>query len=335
VFLDDSLVFSSRNEHEANVKYDFFDFKGGKTYRLKIEFIDQGGDSQMSLLWQAPGKDLKKEAMDAVRKSDMVVMCMGLSPRLEGEEMNVRVEGFSGGDRLTLDLPKIQEDLIKAVYALHKPVILVLMNGSAVSINWEKDNIPAILEAWYPGQAAGTAIADVLFGDYNPAGRLPVTFYKSVNDLPAFENYAMKGRTYRYFKGEALYPFGYGLSYTTFAYDSLRLSKTETGITDTVVATVMVTNTGKIAGEEVVQLYIRDAESKEIRPVKTLKGFERISLTAGESKSVRFTITPEMLSSFNETKNAFVIVPGEFQVLIGRSSADIDLIGTKLMVMEK
>src|SRR5262249_44609461 len=155
-------------------------------------------------------------------------------------------DGFRGGDRTSLDLPKVQEELIKKIQALGKPVVLVLMSGSAVSINWEQKNIPAIIEAWYPGQAAGQAIADVLFGDYNPAGRLPVTFYKSASDLPAFDDYNMKGRTYRYFTGEVLYPFGYGLSYTSFAYSNLKVNKSlKKG--DSAVVSVTVKNTGKMA----------------------------------------------------------------------------------------
>ena len=163
-------------------------------------------------------------SLDAARQADAVVLVMGLSPRIEGEEMRVKIEGFEGGDRVQIGLPRVQEELMQKIAALGKPTVLVLLNGSAVAVNWAEDHIPAIVEAWYPGQAGGTAIADVLFGDYNPGGRLPVTFYKSVDQLPPFTDYSMKGRTYRFFKGEPLFPFGYGLSYSTFAYRNLKVA---------------------------------------------------------------------------------------------------------------
>jgi len=210
----------------------------------------------------------------------------------------------------------------------------VLLNGSAVSVNWEKANIPAIVEAWYPGQAAGTAIADVLFGDYNPAGRLPITFYKSVNDLPAFDNYDMSGRTYRYFSKEVLYPFGFGLSYTSFAYDTIKLNKKEILANESLIASVVIKNTGTYAGDEVVQLYISNPGSKRIHAIKSLKGFRRINLKAGESKTVNFAISADLLSNFDEKANAFLVEPGEYNILIGKSSADSYLQKTKLIVKQ-
>ena len=205
--------------------------------------------------------------MQTAGKADVIIMCMGITPRLEGEEMKVTVDGFKGGDRTRIDLPDLQQELIKEIHALGKPVILVLLNGSALAINWEKDNIPAILETWYGGQAAGEALADVIFGDYNPGGRLPVTFYKSVNDLPAFDDYNMKNRTYRYFTGEPLFPFGFGLSYTTFEYSKLKVEKNlKAG--DTVMVSVIVKNTGKMAGDEVVQLYVSNLTSLYPAPIR-------------------------------------------------------------------
>jgi len=332
VYLNDSLLFNYQSEHAPEKQYDFFNLTAGKTYSIKVEFFDKVGDASMKLLWQVPGKDLKKEALDYAKKSDAVIMFMGLSPRLEGEEMRVRVDGYKGGDRLTLDIPKIQQELIKSIAALRKPLILVLLNGSAVSVNWEKANIPAIVEAWYPGQAAGTAIADVLFGDYNPAGRLPITFYKSVNDLPAFDNYDMSGRTYRYFSKEVLYPFGFGLSYTSFAYDTIKLNKKEILANESLIASVVIKNTGTYAGDEVVQLYISNPGSKRIHAIKSLKGFRRINLKAGESKTVNFAISADLLSNFDEKANAFLVEPGEYKILIGKSSTDADLQQAKLIV---
>ena len=193
--------------------------------------------------------------------------------------MQVNYPGFNGGDRTSILLPQIQTDVLKALNATGRPVIFVMMTGSAIAIPWENENIPAIVNAWYGGQSAGTAVADVLFGDYNPAGRLPVTFYKSDNDLPDFNSYDMTNRTYRYFKGEALYPFGYGLSYTSFSYENLYVpSSLKAG--SKLLVSVKVTNTGKLNGDEVVQLYISNQDKSTHSPIKALKGFKRISLKA-------------------------------------------------------
>ncbi|HEU0054383.1 MAG TPA: glycoside hydrolase family 3 C-terminal domain-containing protein, partial [Longimicrobium sp.] len=217
LFVDDSLVARSRYNYRDElgdprvVTAPELRLEAGKSYRVRVDAHESYGDAQVQLLWSAPHGDLEAEALDAARKADAVVMFLGLSPRLEGEEMRVEVDGFRGGDRTSLDLPATQQRLLERVVALGKPTVLVLLNGSALAVNWADAHVPAILEAWYPGQAAGTAIADVLFGDYNPAGRLPVTFYRSVSDLPPFESYDMRGRTYRFFGGTPLYPFGHGL----------------------------------------------------------------------------------------------------------------------------
>jgi beta-glucosidase len=243
-------------------------------------------------------------------------MVLGISPELEGEEMPVKVEGFRGGDRTDLALPKAQEELLKTVVATGKPVVLVLLNGSALAVNWADANVPAIVEAWYPGEEGGTALADVLFGDYNPAGRLPVTFYQSAAQLPPFEDYRMRGRTYRYFTGEPLYPFGFGLSYTTFTYDSLELSaqKIKTGESLQVSATVQ--NTGDLSGDEVVQLYITNLKSSYPVPIRSLGGIKRVFLKPGEGQSVSFTISPEQLSVIDD-KGRRIVEPGEFLISIG------------------
>jgi beta-glucosidase len=216
----------------------------------------------------------------------------------------VAVPGFSGGDRTSIMLPTIQTQLMKALKATGKPIVFVMMTGSAIAIPWEDENIPAIMNAWYGGQSAGTAIADVLFGDYNPAGRLPVTFYKGDNDLPGFSNYSMNNRTYRYFKGEALYPFGYGLSYTTFNYSNVKIPAA-IARGKVVTVSVVVKNTGKKDGEEVVQLYTAYKGVKALNPIKALKGFQRITLKAGESKTITFKLTVEQLSLIDEAGNAY------------------------------
>src|SRR5205085_627558 len=205
----------------------------------------------------------------------VVIYVGGISPRLEGEEMRVNQQGFSGGDRTTIALPYVQTNFLKALKATGKPVIFVMMTGSAIAIPWEAENIPAIVNAWYGGQAAGQAVADVLFGDYCPSGKLPVTFYKSDNDLPSFEDYSMTNRTYRYFKGDALYPFGFGLSYANFKFSDLKLSKATVGKKESLRAIVTVTNTGKLKGDEVAQLYVTHQGIAEA-PLSALKSFKRI-----------------------------------------------------------
>jgi beta-glucosidase len=253
--------------------------------------------------------------MDAVARADAVVLVMGLSPRLEGEEMQVDVPGFAGGDRVDIGLPAIQKKLIADVVATGKPVVLVLMNGSALAIPEEAESVPAILEAWYPGQAGGTALADVLFGDYNPAGRLPVTFYRSVEDLPPFDDYDMEGRTYKYFQGAPLFPFGHGLSYTTFTYGHLTVPDTvEAGAP--VEISVTVGNTGNRPGDEVVQLYVTDEEATVPVPIRALAGVRRIHLEPGEILHVAFTLDPRQLSLItNEGER--VLEPGWFRVSVG------------------
>jgi len=244
-----------------------------------------------------------------------VIMFMGLSPRLEGEEMRVEVPGFTGGDRTDIGLPAPQEALIRDIVALDKPVVLVLLNGSALAVNWAAEHVPAIVETWYPGQAAGTAIADVLFGDANPAGRLPVTFYQSAEQLPPFTDYDMAGRTYRYFDGDPLFPFGHGLSYTTFAYGHLELPA-NVSAGDEIAVSVVVGNAGQRAGDEVVQLYVTDVEASVPVPVRSLAGVRRVFLEPGEIRHVEFQITPRQLSVIDDAGKR-VIEPGMFEVSVG------------------
>ena len=289
--------------------------EAGKSYPIVVEMADRFGGMNVELQWSLRDRDYTAEAVAAARKADVALLFLGLSPRLEGEEMRVQVAGFSGGDRLTIDLPKPQEDLMRAVAATRTPTVLVLLNGSALAINWADANIPAVLETWYPGQAAGTAIADVLFGDYNPAGRLPVTFYKSVDQLPPFEDYSMSGRTYKYFTGTPLYPFGHGLSYTKFEYRDLAVPESvKAG--DSVQVSVTVANTGSRDGDEVVQLYIADREASAPVPIRKLAGFRRISLKAGEKKKVSFSIQPRELSLITDDTRR-IIEPGVFDISVG------------------
>jgi beta-glucosidase len=270
-----------------------------------------------------PADLLLAEAVRMAEQADVVVLCLGLTAGLEGEEMRVQVAGFRGGDRTQIDLPAAQQRLLERVVALGKPTVLVLMSGSAVAVNWAEEHVPAIIEAWYGGQAAGSALADVLFGDYNPAGRLPVTFYKSVDDLPPFDDYRMAGRTYRFFKGRPLYPFGYGLSYTTFAYRNLRTSAERLGVADTLIARVDVTNTGRRAGDEVAQLYIRHLSSRVERPIEELRGFRRITLEPGETRTVEFSVPVSSLAYWNADMRRWVVEEEPVELGAGASSADI------------
>jgi beta-glucosidase len=294
LYVDDSLV--------AKTIYHFRDEYGdprlrktvpmklesGKTYKVVVEAIETFADAQVQLVWAAPKPNLKKNALEAAQKADVIIMCMGLTPNMEGEEMDVQIDGFKGGDRTKIDLPLVQHQLIKEINALGKPVILVLLNGSAIAVNWEDEHVAAIIEAWYPGQAAGRAIADVLFGDYNPGGRLSVTFYRSTEELPPFHQYEITNQTYRYFKGKPLYPFGYGLSYTSFQYSNLKVS---TASQDSVQITAVVTNTGHRPGDEVVQVYtsIKNNTNKK-SPLRSLATFKRINLEKGESREVNVKI---------------------------------------------
>jgi beta-glucosidase len=274
----------------------------------------------------APGCDLLDEdtagfaaAIALAKRADVVIFVGGISQQVEGEEG--QREGVAGGrrsrgDRDDLNLPSVQEKLLQALHATGKPVILVLLNGSALAVNWASEHLPAIVEAWYPGEEGGTALAEVLFGDYNPAGRLPVTFYKSVADLPPFEDYRMEGRTYRYFRGEPLFPFGYGLSYTTFAYSHLRLSARTIAPTETLTVSVDVQNVGQRAGDEVVQLYTSDVVASVPVPIRQLGGFTRLHLKPGEKQTVTFTLSPRQLSLIDAAGRR-VIEPGEFQLAVG------------------
>jgi len=266
----------------------------GRTYSVKIEFFQTVRSAEARLVWGMPGRE-ENEAVQAARAADLIVMVLGLSSRIEGEEMKVKADGFSGGDRTAIDLPAPQEHLLESVNALGKPVVLVLMNGSALAVNWASQHVAAILEAWYPGEAGGTAVAESLAGDFSPAGRLPVTFYKSLEQLPAFEDYSMARRTYRYFNSEPLYSFGYGLSYTQFEYRQPRVSRESMSADDSVTVSADVVNGGAMASDEVVQLYLTHTGLAGA-PLRELRGFKRIHLAPGQSKNVAFTLRDRDLS---------------------------------------
>jgi beta-glucosidase len=325
--LDDASIADYRGIHHSVRRSKEVELEAGRFYRLQLDYVNRGLDPQVQLLWSLPDIDYQAKALEAAEDAEVVIAVMGLSPAVEGEEMPVDVEGFLGGDRTDIALPRPQQQLIERVSALGKPVVLVLLGGSAVAFRDIAARVPAIVSAWYPGQAGGEALADVLFGDYNPGGRLPVTFYKSVDDLPPFDDYAMDGRTYRYFRGEPLFPFGHGLSYTTFAFDDLRLDSRQVSAGGRVEVSVDVRNTGGRAGAEVVQLYVRHRDVPAPRPIKELGGFKRISLQPGERKTVTFTLHTDQLGHYDDPMG-YVIQPGTVEVMVGSSSENLPLTGT-------
>ncbi len=291
--------------HHEKYTTEILELEAGKKYPVEVEYHSDETEAVAKLLWTMPERNILKEAIDITEKSDVAIVVLGLSQRLEGE----------GGDREDINLPKEQMELLKAVKQTGKPVVLVLNAGSAIAINWAKENIDAIVNVGYPGEEGGNAFADVLFGDYNPAGRLPVTYYTSLEELPPFEDYNMEGRTYRYYEEEPLYPFGYGLSYTNFEYSDLSLPEVvKAG--ENVELSVKVKNVGNRAGDEVVQLYLTDKSASTTRPIRQLEAFERIQLNDSETKTVEFTLTPRQLSMINDNDQR-VIEEGEFEISVG------------------
>ncbi len=267
------------------------------------------------LIWLPVNSDPLVEAVSAARQADVVVAVVGITSKLEGEEMKVDVPGFRGGDRTSLNLPAEEEALLGALKGSGKPLVVVLMNGSALAVNWANDHANAILEAWYSGEEGGTAIAQTLAGANNPGGRLPVTFYKGVEQLPEFEDYAMKNRTYRYFKGEPLYPFGYGLNYSKFEYSNLKLSSPELDAGNPLAVEVDVKNTSQRAGDEVVELYVNFPKLPGT-PLRALRGFTRVHIDAGQVQHVKLALQPRDLSYVNEAGDRMVAA-GDYVITAG------------------
>jgi beta-glucosidase len=314
--LNGKPVTSAWDSNGAESKVGRVHLEAGKAAKLEVDYTPREGSEPVAkLVWAKVDLKPQPEAIEAAKKADVVVAVVGITSELEGEEMQVDEPGFKGGDRTSLDLPAPEEALIEALAATGKPLVVVLTNGSALAVNWANEHANAILEAWYPGEEGGTAVAETLSGANNPAGRLAVTFYKDVAQLPAFENYAMKGRTYRYFEGKPLYPFGYGLSYTTFGYSDLKLPGTPLAAGADLHASVTVTNTGKLAGDEVVQLYL-EFPAVAGAPNKALRGFQRIHLEPGASQDVQFDLKPRDLSIVTEA-GVPEVPAGEFTVSVG------------------
>jgi beta-glucosidase len=283
-------------------------------HAIRLEYVHSGQDQGVRLQWLAPNEAQLATAQAVVRDADAIVAFVGLSPDVEGEELNIDVPGFNGGDRTDIGLPAPQQALLERAAASGKPLVVVLMSGSAVALNWAKAHASAIIAAWYPGEDGGKAIAQVLAGDYNPSGRLPVTFYRSTRDLPPFVSYATKERTYRYFSGTPLYPFGYGLSYTHFTYAEPQLSTTALEAGKPLTISAIVRNDGDRDGDEVVQVYL-DAPDDALAPRHALVGFERVHLKAKESRRVSFPLTPRLLSSVDALGQR-AVVAGHYRLFI-------------------
>ena len=297
----------------------------GQTYNIQIDYT-KGDQGFAFLSFSMTERNLAEfDALaQKVQNADAIVVVGGLSARLEGEEMPVSFDGFSGGDRTKIELPDVQKSLLEAMHKTGKPVILVNCSGSAMGFGDIESQYNALLQAWYGGQAAGIAVADVLFGDYNPAGRLPVTFYKSTDQLPDFENYDMEGRTYRYFREEPLYAFGYGLSYTTFEYGNATLSKNTIKAGKGVSISIPVTNSGNCDGDEVVQVYVKSLDNPSA-PIKSLKGFKRVPIAAGSTTTVTIDLESKAFEFYNETVDELAPRAGKYQIMYGSSSNDADL----------
>jgi beta-glucosidase len=313
MWLDNQLIGESQYSDTSKTRLKTVRLEAGHAYPIKVECSQQGASGLAKLVWHEPGD--KKDYADAVSKADLIIAVLGLAGELEGEEMPINVEGFSGGDRTSLDLPQAQRELLKDLVASGKPVVVVLMNGSALAVNWADEHAMAILEAWYPGEQGGAAVAEALAGDFSPAARLPLTFYKSVDQLPAFDDYNMKARTYRYFTGEPLYPFGYGLSYTNFEYSNLHFEKDSLNANDNLTATVDVKNSGKMAADEVVEVYVTHP-GVEGAPVRALTGFKRVHVGPGATEHVQITVANRQLSVV-DADGARKIVAGDLQLWVG------------------
>jgi beta-glucosidase len=324
LYVDGEIVSERWGESGSRTETYQLNAEKGKKYQIKLEYLQLKGSAQLHFNVGVREQIDPKALANKVKDADVIVFVGGISPRLEGEEMQIEIDGFKKGDRTNIEIPKIQRDLVKALKATGKPVIYVLCAGSAIALNWEDDNVDAILNAWYGGQEAGTAVADILFGDYNPSGRLPITFYKSIDQLPDFLNYDMKGHTYRYMTETPLYPFGYGLSYTTFDYRNAKLSKNKIGKDQSVTLTFDLVNTGKSDGDEVAQIYIKNPNDPE-GPIKALKSFKRVNVKASKTQQVSIELPSKTFWSFNDASQKMEVRPGKYQILYGGSSADTGL----------
>ncbi|MDR1129361.1 MAG: glycoside hydrolase family 3 C-terminal domain-containing protein [Prevotellaceae bacterium] len=318
LYFDGKKVSESWGEGNRTAEYTF-DAVKGKKYRVKLEHKQHRGNSRIELSANIHVKMEAAATADKVKDADVIVFIGGISPKIEGEEMDVRIPGFYRGDRTSIMLPQVQTDLLQALKATGKPVVFILMSGSAISFPWESQNIDAIISAWYGGESIGDALADVIFGKYNPSGRLPVTFYASDSDLPDIEDYNMNNRTYKYFKGKPLYPFGYGLSYTAFSYQWDVQPKKEYKHSGTIDCSLKIANTGKLGGDEVAQVYIKYPDGKGF-PLKELRHFERKYIPEGQSEQIKVSIPVKLLAKWDEKAGKLLVPTGTYSIYAGGNS---------------
>lgn len=324
LLIDGAEVINTKANHGSR-KLDYtLNVEAGKSYHIQIEFTYYRGDAQLNFDLGFKKPINITQSVSKVKDADFVIFVGGISPSLEGEQMGVDLPGFKKGDRTNIELPEVQRNLIKALHDAGKKVILVNCSGSPIGLEPETKTCDAILQAWYPGQSGGIAVADVIFGKYNPAGRLPVTFYRNINQLPDFENYDMQGRTYRYLKDNPMFSFGYGLSYTSFKYGNPSVSTKRIKVGQSFKLNVSVTNQGKNDGDEVIQVYIRKLEDT-LGPVKTLRAFKRVRFLAGETRNITFNITPKQMQWWHEESQSMIMQPGKFEIFVGSNSSEKDL----------
>jgi len=316
VSLNGEPITMAFNTNGAETKLGRVHFEAGKNYALKVQYrLNSQASEPPRLVWAKRVPGPTPEAIAAAKDADVVVAVVGITSELEGEEMHVSEEGFKGGDRTSLDLPKPEQELLEGVASTGKPLVVVLLNGSALSVNWAKEHANAILEAWYPGEEGGAAVAQTIAGVNNPSGRLPVTFYTGVDQLPAFEDYSMANRTYRYFTGTPLYPFGHGLSYSKFGYSKVKLSAKNLKAGNPLTVEADVKNTSQRDGDEVVELYLTFPKLPGA-PIRALRGFTRVHVRTGKTAHVRLTLNPRDLSYVNEAGDR-MIAPGSYNLSIG------------------
>ena len=325
LWIDGQILVDDLSLHDPTPAIKTLRLEKGHRYAVRIEYVRGGFGTKF--VWLNLISDPVADAVAAAKQSDVVVAVVGITSQLEGEEMKIEVPGFKGGDRTSLDLPQEEEDLLEALKGAGKPLIVVLMNGSALSVNWASEHADAILDAWYSGEEGGTAIAQTLAGVNNPAGRLPITFYKGVDQLPTFEDYAMKNRTYRYFQGQPLYPFGYGLSYSKFEYSNLKLSSPKLKAGNALDVDVDVKNASPVEGDEVVELYLTFPK-RAGAPIRALRGFTRVHLAASESQHVHLTLSPRDLSLVNESGDRMV-ASGAYTVSVGGGQPGASISGAE------
>jgi beta-glucosidase len=315
VWLDGKPVVDEWSKKGASTRTATVELEKGHKYPFKVEYFQNTGGAVARLVWAKENEHPLEDAVGAAKHADVVIAVVGITSSLEGEEMPVELPGFKGGDRTSLDLPKPEEELLEAVKATGKPLVVVLYNGSALGVNWASEHANAILDAWYPGEEGGPAIAETLAGANNPSGRLPVTFYTGIEQLPPFIDYSMSHRTYRYFEGKPLYPFGYGLSYSKFTYDNLKLSAATINAGDSLAVDADVRNAGSLGGDEVAELYLVFPKAPGAAKL-ALRGFTRVHVDAGASQHVHFTLSPRDLSMVNESGDR-VVSPGTYTISVG------------------